>query len=643
MHPSLRTPLRAAFLVSAAALLSAGPSAQHSIGDGGYSKSSKKITPTVFGSSGNGGKYKPPSDASGPPITDPPTPPDPGAPGPNPQPKQPLGSDSRRPGSGLGVTAGPATGGSRTGGEAGAGSVTGGFDAAESWMTWWETNKFDFIELRRMRDPSWTGQGVEQETPAERELRLARVRATVRESVLPALRGLAGSPDEGVRAAAIVALAKLGDTESIDTASGLLLDPSLEVRKAAMLALGVLDSGRGSYILMNIAGDTRHGRTLLDDASISIDDRGTALLSAALRRSGSSSVVLSQLIAEREDTHPVLLSLAADAAGLLGSSTEVQALVEIAYDRTLPEYVRSAATSALGRIADPAAVPALMGLLDMELEPRRAAAIALGGVAVAGSTRLVDRLVVALERDKDAATRHFAAISLGRIGGDQARDALLAARTNCAAELRPWILLALGLTERAAASGKVVPVLIEHLATEANNETIAAGLIALGLSRSEQALPTLVEQLASGPSSVAAYAAMGLGLTGLPAAAAPLRQALQSSTHALVVQQAALALGILGDVPSVGALVELVRRTGNPFIASYAALGIGLIGDENAAGPLLDLVQSEGPRGIATMYATSALGALFDEDRRPVLSRLASSDNYLARSTAVDDLLSLGF
>jgi hypothetical protein len=38
-----------------------------------------------------------------------------------------------------------------------------------------------------------------------------------------------------------------------------------------------------------------------------------------------------------------------------------------------------------------------------------------------------------------------------------------------------------------------------------------------------------------------------------------------------------------------------------------------------------------------------ALGQLFDTDRRPALSRLAAGDNYLARTTPVDDLLSLGF
>ncbi|MFT7465490.1 MAG: HEAT repeat protein, partial [Pseudohongiellaceae bacterium] len=53
--------------------------------------------------------------------------------------------------------------------------------------------------------------------------------------------------------------------------------------------------------------------------------------------------------------------------------------------------------------------------------------------------------------------------------------------------------------------------------------------------------------------------------------------------------------------------------------------------------------QKEGSRGIATTYAIAAVGQLFDQDRRPALSRLAAGDNYLARSSAASSLLRLGF
>ena len=70
---------------------------------------------------------------------------------------------------------------------------------------------------------------------------------------------------------------------------------------------------------------------------------------------------------------------------------------------------------------------------------------------------------------------------------------------------------------------------------------------------------------------------------------------------------------------------------------------MAFLGDSRAAGPLLELIRRSGPNGLSTAYAVTALGELFDTDRKPALSRLAAGDNYLARTTAVDALLALGF
>jgi HEAT repeat protein len=123
----------------------------------------------------------------------------------------------------------------------------------------------------------------------------------------------------------------------------------------------------------------------------------------------------------------------------------------------------------------------------------------------------------------------------------------------------------------------------------------------------------------------------------------PLREALAASTNPDVLRQAALGLGVLGNSSAVPVLIDLMRTTNNPFVASYAAIGVAFLGDADAAGPLLDLIRRSGPTGLATTYATVALGQLFDTDRRPALSRLAAGDNYLARTSPVHELLALGF
>ena len=516
-------------------------------------------------------------------------------------------------------------------------------ESPDTWQVWWESNKFDFIELRRVGDAPYTGQGREAGTPEQREARLAAVRMRLRDEILPALRDLTGAPDPSVRAHAAVAPGKLRDEDGVDVVRGLLDDPSLDVRRSAMLALGIMQSGRGSYLLMNIADDTRSGRSMLGETSISVDDRGTALMASCLRGGRTTEQLLQGLMADPGQVHPELLAMACESAGLMGSTRLIRPLIDVAFDGDLPEYVRSAATSALGRIGDPSVAPALVELLDGALEPRRAAAAALGYVAHPGEERILDRLAQVLESENDAPTRHFTAISMGRIGGAAARVRLLDAFEDAPADMRPWLALALGLVERQAPADQVPGLLIARLAQESNSDTRAAYLIALGLTRSEQGLEVLREATRQGHVELAGQAALALGLTGQPRAEAMLREVLAEATTPYLLRQAALGIGVLGDTNSVPHLLDLIRSTANPFVASYAALGIAMTGDEDAVGSLLAVVDRQHESGVAATFAVAAVGQLFDSDRRPALSRLAAADNYHGRVTAVDDLITLGF
>ncbi|MGQ0552566.1 MAG: HEAT repeat domain-containing protein [Planctomycetota bacterium] len=458
------------------------------------------------------------------------------------------------------------------------------------------------------------------------------------------MKSLTLSADASVRAAAIVSLGKLNDESSLDLATTLLLDSDLEVRRASLLALGLLTSGSSSWLLMNIADDSRKGRSLVSSqGSISTETRGTALLSASLRSHSSAGALLTRMLDDREDLEAELLALVADSAGLLGSPDSNRILVEIAFDRSLPQFVRSAATSALGRIGDPSVTPALVSLLDMEIEPRRAAATALGYVAHPTAVREISRLARMVNHDDDAPSRQFAAIALGRIGGSSASESLITAFEQADDAMRPWLALALGMAERGSAGSSAPEALMRSLPNESNPETIAAILIGLGLSRSEASLGEITRYLEHRNVEVAGAAACALGFTGHPSAASELRRVLATSDDSLMLQQAAMSLGILGDGQAIPTLIELIRTTRSPFVASYAALGIAFMGDSNAAGPLLSLIEKNGTSGIATTYAVVAIGQLFDSDRRPALSRLASGDNYMARSSTVDELLDLGF
>lgn len=513
----------------------------------------------------------------------------------------------------------------------------------DRWDNWWETNKFDFIELRRLDDTPISAQGRIAETPEERADRLSRVRELLRGQVTPVVRKLTSADDPAVRASAIVALGKLRSDGMVDQAVGMLQDGSFAVRRSAMLALGVLDDARASYLLMNIAADTPIGHKLLGRDSVGSEDRGTALLAVTLRDPGSARHLLTTLLEEPADLNSQVLATACSAAGLLGDARFLRSLSDIARDDDYPEYVRSSAATALGRLGEPAAVPVLVELLKGDQEPRRAAAAALGYVAHDGMSHVITALRHVLDEQNDAPTRHFAAISLGRLGGGAAREVLMEAFDDASSDMAPWLALGLGLCERGTPTGHVAPLLLNRALDENNAETRAAYLIALGLTRDPIALDLLEDELGRGKTLTAGQAAVALGLSGQDRALNPLRAAIRDETNPEILRQAALGLGILGHGAAIPDLLELIRETRNPFVAAFAALGLSLMGDEDAIGPLLSTIEREGPRGVTTTFATAAVGQLFDADRRPALSRLASGDNYLARADAINGLLALGF
>lgn len=558
----------------------------------------------------------------------------------------------------------PAASGGRTGralqgaGSSRAGASTAGtglqFEVDDSWIQWWETNKFDFIRLRRVQDTPITGQGRVEETDEERSDRLLATDRVVQADVIPVLRKLTGASDAAVRASAVVALAKLQDAEGAALARELLKDRSFDVRRASMLAMGVLEAGRSSYFLMNIADDSALGRSLLETSSISDEDRGIALLTVALRGQRAPEVLVDRLLRDADELPNEILASACDAAGLMGSVESISVLTDVALDTSRPEFVRGSAATALGRLGDPGSIPALLRILDSGLQPRRSAVVALGLVGGREQAAVVQRLIALLD-DTDGPTRHFAAVSLGRIGGEQATAALLSAFKDPRTDMRAWLALGLGLCSRQDPQSSVPDLLMDRFERESNSETAGAYLIALGLCGRDDSgafaaslpwariLATLEKALNGNRPLLAGHAALALGLTGHPDAGGILTKTLAKSNSPDVQRQVALGLGVLGNSTSIPHLLQLMRETSNPYVASFAALGVAFMGDADAIGPLMRMIDHAGPNGVTTTYAVAAVGQLLDSDRRPALSRLASGDNYLARTSSVQHLLALGF
>ena len=516
----------------------------------------------------------------------------------------------------------------------------------DDWKVWWELNKFEFINLNDIEQLRIIQN--KYESNEEREMRTAAMRKFIRDKVIPICRELLISKDPSVRSSAVVTLGKLRDAESIRKIMGMMNDPNLEVRRAAMLSLGILNYPYADYVLMNVADDTEVGRTILDDEYVSTDERGTSLLVGSLRHQKKSDYLtgkmISRMLEESEDLSSEMLTLVCEAAGVYQDSMHFHSLRDIAIDEDQPSQVRSTALTALGRLGERGIAPDLVHIMRSDdLEPKRAATLALGTIAYDTDYKIIDQLQYVMENDSDAPTRHFAAISLGRIGGSRAKDVLYYGLKNGKNDMVPWITLALGITVRSRADLTASNTILSALAYTDNSDTRGAIAIAIGLSKAPSAVPILTDLLENGNEFEAGCAAMALGLTEDSTAMKPLRTTLKSTTTPYVIRQAAFACGILGDTEAIPLLVDIIRTTPNPFVASYAAIGIAFMGNEEAAGPLLNLVDVSDPCGIRTAWAVAAVGQLFDTDRRPALTHLASNSNYFVQTPTVNNLLILGF
>ena len=245
--------------------------------------------------------------------------------------------------------------------------------------------------------------------------------------------------------------------------------------------------------------------------------------------------------------------------------------------------VRRTAAQALGSLADPRAVDALLEALrdDSDADVRKMAAWALGEIE---SPRAVAGLSQAVRSDRSADVRAMAAWALGEIESPEGVPALGAALRDSSVEVRRMAVWGLGEIESAEAVEWLTPALRDD-----DVEIRRKAAWALGEIESASAVPALGAALGDADAEVRSMAAWALGEIQSPAAIDALRAAVRDS-NVEVRRHAVWALGEIEDARAVGPLSQALSDSDRE-VRKTAAWALGEIQDPSAIPALRPLLQ----------------------------------------------------
>jgi HEAT repeat protein len=544
----------------------------------------------------------------------------------------------------LASPAAPAHGGTyRSPADPGNGSPSPALPGASTseWNDWWWSNRDRYLDLARRRrrarpvEATPTGgmgamagaEGAAAETdPAAG---LASLRETL---VLPAVTRALSDPDAEVRSAAAVALGKMGFERSFLDLQRALRDPHPDVRDGAILALGML---RDEFAAERL-------RAILHDPAERARTRGFAALALGILGGDGPAGTLLAFLAPEADAERVggiqrttdLMATAVIALGHTGSQRAAGDLRRLyASGRALETAPRCCAALSLGKLRDRESIPLLLkGIAHPEAFMRQSAAIALGVVGGPGDAAVVEALDRVVREDENMPARHFAAIALGRIGGDAARFALRRLLDDARGAERTYAALAIAM----AGDKPSAPALRALLRGPGDADIHGAAATALGILGDAEALPLLRETaFGKGDSVVRGHCLEALGLLCDEDSAVELRRIAAEEPDPRLRLCAAVALGILQDPGAVEALGSLATKGSTIHLRAHSSYFLGVVGGAEAARILVRIVEDRQEEMIVRMHAVAGLGVLADRSPCPVLSGLGADANHLL---AVDPL-----
>lgn len=589
-----------------------GGISESSGGDGGLSASA----PT---SRGGGGSWSGPGDTAGGggstgggggapagPTTGQPQPAGPGAGGAGAHPGSTAGAP-RAPTPGSGATPGAAT----------------GMDTDDGWWLWWEYNKTEFLRPNRLGMWSIAATGDGMAEIWSQYLRVTRTElATTFTSTLD-------DADPNVRRASVDALGKLAGEKAVPHLVRMLGDKNFEVRHHAILALGATGSVEALPALRNLA---IHGAVKEDGERVSSIAPAVAIVALGLARRSGLDTDLDAFVAERvkarvKNDRESVGSAAMLYQRLAPSAALEAAAMALAADPNEPPSVRCRAIEALATARDPKALIQLQGLLSsVRLDERRSAALALGAIA---DPLALTALQSACELEAEPLTRGFALVSIGRRGGDAAREYLLKTIAKDDRGDRHWAALALGLLGRNDPSPSVRAAIRTALEHEKNRALIGAYWIAMGLSRDLEGRAALRAALASGADPrQRMYAATALALVGDPESASLVRESLAAEPNSALKVAYGASLGQFGMVQDAERLAVVLTDLKEPALQGLAAYALAFHGTREALGTLRTTANEERRAPVRRAAAIEGLAMMLGVTPPYTFSIVSRQANY---------------
>lgn len=502
---------------------------------------------------------------------------------------------------------------------------------SESWWTWWELHKLDYLRPNMMRNwvATVTGYSRSDGHPA-------RQLAMLRKDLFPLLLRELEKGDPTLRAAAVLALGRMAGSQAVAPLTRALDDASMLVRERAILALGAGGDEQAAELLLSIA---RHGALKKGGGRICPDARPLAIVALGIARRNGLDPVYDELVGRLSEETKGRRDADVQTA-LIGYHTLNPAPALAAWsaerveDKHTSDPVRCRAVESLR--FDPGAESLsrlLRALTCSKLELRRSAALALGEF---DSSMALPPLLTAAELEREPLARGFILISIGRQGGEAARDFLVDYLKNGKKSHRPWCALALGILARGDDDAEARTVLRENFKRERNRGARGAWYLALGIGGATDALPLLEEGLIDGSTpETRSSAAFGLAMVGGEQARTLLLERLAEDpcpyTRAVIAQS----LGYMGDARDSEVLVEALRSVKNPDLQSSVSLALGLHGSRKALEGLVAIAKSESSSRASRAAALEAVQMLVGTGPNLTLGDLLRQTNFAVFPSAL--------